>query len=141
MLNMVMLIGFLTRDPELKYSQSGVPICNFSVATNESYIDRDGKKIEKTEFHRIVTYQRQAETCGQYLAKGSKVLIIGKLQTRKWTDQQGQDRYTTEIIASRVQFLDRKGEGQQQPDRNSHQSESDDSTFPNGSSGMEDVPF
>jgi len=113
MLNKVMLIGRLGKDPELRYSQGGAPVANFTVATDESYTDRDGNRQERTEWHRIVVFQRQAENCANYLAKGSLVYIEGSLQTRKWQDQQGQDRYTTEIRAQKVTFLDRRGDRQQ----------------------------
>lgn len=110
-LNKVMVIGRLGRDPELKYSQSGSPVCTFSVATDESYTDNSGQKVEKAEWHRIVVFQKAAENCSQHLGKGSLVFIEGKLETRKWQDQQGQDRFVTEIKAQRVQFLDRKADG------------------------------
>lgn len=109
MLNKVMIIGRLGRDPELRYSASGTPMANLRIATDESYTDRDGNKVDRTEWHTVVVFQRQAENCANYLAKGSLVFVEGGLQTRKWQDQQGQDRYTTEIKAQRVQFLDRKG--------------------------------
>lgn len=110
MLNKVMIIGRLGRDPELRYTQSGSPVASLNVATDESYVDRDGNKVERTEWHRVSVFQRQAENCATYLSKGSLVYVEGSLQTRKWQDQQGQDRYTTEIKAQRVQFLDRKGD-------------------------------
>lgn len=110
MLNKVMIIGRLGRDPELRYTQSGAPVASLNVATDESYTDRDGNKVERTEWHRVSVFQRQAETCANYLSKGSLVYVEGSLQTRKWQDQQGQDRYTTEIKAQRVQFLDRKSD-------------------------------
>ena len=110
MLNKVMIIGRLGRDPELRYTQSGSPVASLNIATDESYTDRDGNKVDRTEWHRVSVFQRQAETCANYLAKGSLVFVEGSLQTRKWQDQQGQDRYTTEIKAQRVQFLDRKGD-------------------------------
>ena len=109
MLNKVMIIGYLGRDPELKYAASGMPIANLRIATDESYTDRDGNKVERTEWHSVVVFQRSAENCATYLSKGSLVFVEGSLQTRKWQDQNGQDRYTTEIKAARVQFLDRKG--------------------------------
>ena len=112
MLNKVQIIGRLGKDPELRYSQSGTPVANLSVATDESYKDRDGNKVERTEWHRITCFQKQAENCAAYLAKGSLVYVDGSLTTRKWQDQQGQDRYTTEIKAERVQFLDRNGDNQ-----------------------------
>lgn len=112
MLNKVMLIGRLGRDPELRYTQSGSPVASLNIATDESYMDRDGNKVERTEWHRVSVFQRQAENCANYLAKGSLVYVEGSLQTRKWQDQNGQDRYTTEIKAQRVQFLDRRGDSQ-----------------------------
>ncbi len=111
MLNKVQIIGRLGADPELKYSQTGTAMCSLSVATDESYQDREGNKVQRTEWHRISVFQRSAENCATYLTKGSLVYVEGSLQTRKWQDQNGQDRYTTEIKAQRVQFLDRKGEG------------------------------
>jgi single-strand DNA-binding protein len=107
--NKVMLVGRLGRDPELRYSSSGMPIANLRIATDESYVDRDGNKVDRTEWHTVVVFQRAAENCANFLAKGSLVFVEGSLQTRKWQDQQGQDRYTTEVKAQRVQFLDRKG--------------------------------
>lgn len=113
MVNKVFLIGRLGRDPEIRYTQSGMPVANMRIATDESYTDKDGNKVDKTEWHTVVVFQRQAENCANYLAKGSLVFVEGSLQTRKWQDQQGQDRYTTEIKAQRVQFLDRKGDNRQ----------------------------
>lgn len=110
MLNKVMIIGRLGRDPELRYTQNGSPVASLNIATDESYMDRDGNKVERTEWHRVSVFQRQAENCANYLTKGSLVYVEGSLQTRKWQDQNGQDRYTTEIKAQRVQFLDRRGE-------------------------------
>ena len=109
MLNKVMIIGHLGRDPELRYTQTGAPIATLNIATDESYTDRDGNKVERTEWHRVSVFQRQAENCANYLSKGSLVYVEGSLQTRKLQDQNGQDRYTTEIKAQRVQFLDRRG--------------------------------
>jgi single-strand DNA-binding protein len=109
MVNKVILVGRLGRDPELRYSTAGMPIANMRIATDESYVDRDGNKVERTEWHTVVVFQRMAENCANYLSKGSLVYVEGSLQTRKWQDQQGQDRYSTEVKALRVQFLDRKG--------------------------------
>lgn len=114
-LNRVTLIGRVGADPELRYTQSGQAICNLRIATDESYTDKDGKRVDRTEWHSVVVFQRSAENCNQYLHKGSLVYVEGKLATRKWQDQNGQDRYTTEIRADRVQFLDRKGDGGQKP--------------------------
>jgi single-strand DNA-binding protein len=113
-LNKVMIIGRLGRDPELRYTQNGQPVSNFTVATSENYVDRDGNKQEKTEWHRIVVWGKQAEFAANYLGKGRLVFIEGSLQTRQWEDQQGQTRYTTEIKAQRIQFLDSKSDQQGQ---------------------------
>ena len=158
MLNKVMLIGRLGQDPELRYAANGMPICKFSVATDEGYTDRDGQKQEKTEWHRVVTFQKQAENCSNYLHKGSLVFVEGSLSTSKWTDQQGQTRYMTEVKASRVQFLERKGEStrqgmpandyaqgnaQNRAPAPQQQDAGDDlgPAFPSEASGMDDVPF
>jgi single-strand DNA-binding protein len=103
--NKVILIGRLGQDPELKYTGSGSGVCNFSVATNESWTDKNGQRQERTEWHRVVVWGKQAELCAQYLSKGREAYLEGKLQTRKWQDQQGQDRYTTEVVAQSVRFL------------------------------------
>lgn len=113
MLNKAMIIGRLGQDPELKQWPSGGSYLNMSVATDDSYTDRDGNRQEKTEWHRVAVSGRMAENCAAYLRKGSLVFVEGRIQTRKWQDAQGQDRQTTEIFAQRVQFLDRKGEGGQ----------------------------
>lgn len=126
MLNKVQIIGRLGRDPKLRYSQSGSPVCTLSVATDEGYTDRDGKKVDRTEWHRVVLYSKAAENCNQFLKKGSLVYVEGSLQTRKWQDQQGQDRFSTEIKAQRVQFLDKKDGGKPSSSE---------------SYGMDNVPF
>ena len=113
MLNKVMVIGRLGKPVDLKYSQAGNPIALFVVATDESFTDKSGQKQTTTEWHRVVVYGRVAELCQQYLDKGSLVFVEGKLKTRKWTDNSGQERHSTEIIAERVQFLDRKSERQE----------------------------
>ncbi len=115
-LNKVMLIGNLGRDPEVRSTQSGDKVANLSIATSERWSDRDGNRQEKTEWHRVVIFGKVAEVAERYLKKGSKVLIEGKLQTRKWTDQTGAEKYTTEIIVSgfggNMTMLDsRPGEG------------------------------
>lgn len=121
MLNKSMIIGRLGRDPELRYSQDGKPVCTMSAATDESYADRNGQKVDRTEWHRIVVYGKTAETCAHYLGKGSLVFVEGSLQTRKWKDEQGQARFTTEIRAQRVQFLDRKSDASAHPDAGASQ--------------------
>lgn len=105
-INKVILVGNLGRDPEIKYTASGGAIANLTIATSDSWNDKQtGEKVEKTEWHRVVAFQRLAEIMGEYLKKGSQVYIEGRLQTRKWQDQNGQDRYTTEIVANDMQML------------------------------------
>lgn len=150
-LNKVMLIGRLGRDPELRYSQAGQPVCNFSMATDESFSDRDGNRQERTEWHRVVVFARQAENVANYLKKGSLAFVEGRLQTRQWEDKEGQTRYTTEVVAQRVQFLDSKqdsGGGYQQrggASRGGSQGPGPDDdlgpAFPSEAGGMDDVPF
>lgn len=110
--NKVLLIGLLGKDPEVKYMPSGNAVASFSLATDESYTDKStGQKIQKTEWHSIKMFGKLAEIAGQYIKKGSKVYIEGKLQTSKWQDKEsGQDRYKTEIVADQMQMLDGKSE-------------------------------
>ena len=103
--NKVILLGRLGQDPELKYTPGGSPVCNFSLATTESWTDKSGQKQEKTEWHRVVVWGKLAELCNQYLAKGRQAFLEGRLQTRAWDDKDGNKRYTTEILASTVQFI------------------------------------
>lgn len=115
-LNRVMLIGRLTRDPELRYTPSGTPVCNMGIATNRYGQDQNGERREFTDFHDVVVWnmgnRKLAELCGQYLQKGRLVYIEGRLQTRSWDDaQSGSKRYKTEVNASDVQFLDGRGDG------------------------------
>ena len=111
-INKVILIGNLGRDPEIKYTPDGVPVATFSIATSETWKDKNtGEKQERTEWHRIVAWRKLAEICGEYLHKGSQVYIEGKLQTRSWDDSDGKKRYMTEIIALGMQMLDSKGRG------------------------------
>ncbi len=163
MLNKVMIIGHLGADPELRYTQSGSPVATLRVATDESFTDREGNRTERTEWHRVVVFQRAAENCSQYLHKGSLVYVEGRLQTRKWQDQNGQDRFSTEIRADRVQFLDRRNaegtEGgsfaaprrpaprqdfRQQHNRQQQQESYEEDpgpAFPSEASQLDDVPF
>jgi single-strand DNA-binding protein len=105
--NKVILVGNLGNDPETKYSAAGSAITNLSIATSDSWKDKQtGEQVEKTEWHRVVGFNRLAEIMGEYLRKGSKVYIEGQLQTRKWQDKEGNDRYTTEIVARDLQMLD-----------------------------------
>jgi single-strand DNA-binding protein len=109
-INKVILVGNLGRDPEVRYSANGAAIANITIATSEQWTDKQsGQKQERTEWHRVVLFNRLGEIAGEYLKKGSQVYIEGKLQTRKWQDQNGQDRYTTEIVANEMQMLGGRG--------------------------------
>ena len=111
-LNKVVIVGRLGRDPETSYTPGGIAVCGLNIATDESYTPKDGKKVEKTEWHKVVCFGAQAQNCDKYLTKGSLALVEGSLQTDKWQDKEGNDRYTTKIKAQRVQFLDTKKQGQ-----------------------------
>ena len=111
-INKVILVGNLGKDPEVRYMANGQAVANVTIATSESWKDKNtGEQQEKTEWHRVVFWRRLAEIAGEYLKKGSKIYVEGKLQTRKWQDNQGQDRYTTEIVANEMQMLDSRGAG------------------------------
>jgi len=165
-LNKVILVGHLGQDPKVSYSQSGLPIANLSLATSERIRDKDGQPTERTEWHRVVVFDKQADFCGKYLAKGSLVLVEGRLQTRKWQDKEGQDRYSTEVVAARVQALGGRNQGAQaggseggyaprqqqggsqgaaqgKPGQKPpfHDEEDLGPAFPSEASGMDDVPF
>ena len=115
--NKVILVGNLGNDPEVRYMPNGNAVANLSLATSESWKDQQGQVQERTEWHRLTMYRRLAEIAGEYLKKGSQIYVEGKLQTRKWQDQQGQDRYTTDIIVDQMQMLgggNRDGGGQNQ---------------------------
>ncbi len=103
--NEVTLIGNLGQEPELKHTQNGNAVCNLSVATGKKWTDKQGQKKEKTEWHRVVCWQRVAEAIAEYGNKGDKVLVKGELETRKWQDESGNDRFTTEIVASKCLLL------------------------------------
>ena len=107
--NKVILVGNLGNDPEVRYMPNGNAVANLSLATSESWKDQQGQVQERTEWHRLTMYRRLAEIAGEYLKKGSQIYVEGKLQTRKWQDQQGQDRYTTEIIVDQMQMLGGRG--------------------------------
>lgn len=103
--NKVILVGNLGRDPELRYTQNGQAVANFTVATNENWTNKSGDREERAEWHRVVAWGRVAELCAEYLAKGRTVYVEGRLQTREWEDKEGQKRRSTEIVAQTVQFL------------------------------------
>ncbi|MCA1766149.1 MAG: single-stranded DNA-binding protein [Desulfobulbaceae bacterium] len=133
MINKAILIGNLGADPEVRYTQSGTAVANFNLATTETWT-KDGNKEEKTEWHRIVAFGRLGEVCGEYLSKGSKAYIEGRIQTRQWEDKDGNKRYTTEIVAREMKILTPKGaaQGNTGPD--------DEPPLPEPSMG-DDVPF
>lgn len=113
--NKVILIGNLGSDPETRHTQSGQTVANFSMATNEQWTSKDGERNERTEWHRIVVWGRQAEICEQYLRKGKQIYVEGRLQTRQWEDRDGNRRYTTEVVAQAVKFLGRAGDRPEAP--------------------------
>jgi single-strand DNA-binding protein len=149
--NKVIIVGNLGRDPEVRYTASGQPVANFSVATSERWTDKNtGQPQEKTEWHRIVVWGKQAANCGQYLKKGRSVYVEGRLQTREWVDpKDNQKRYVTEIVANQVQFLggrDGAGDPRPMPDGNDFgppppEFASDASASSGSSSPDEDIPF
>jgi single-strand DNA-binding protein len=153
--NKVILMGNLGRDPEVRFMPNGDAVCNFSIATTDSWKDKAGERQEKTEWHNIVMYRRLAEIAGEYLKKGRPVYLEGRLQTRKWQTKEGQDRYTTEIIADSMQMLggrdgaptqdsqpssqpEAKDEFDQTPSRNSQSESTSSSSF---DEFEDDIPF
>lgn len=142
-INKAILFGNLTRDPELRALPSGMNVCNFSIATNRVYKDKDGKKQEQTDFHNVVVFGRQADTVNQYLKKGSSAYVEGRMQTRSW-EQNGEKKYRTEVVADSVQFGPRGSGG----GGASHQNEpADDAPAPTGIDypkddiNPDDIPF
>lgn len=137
-LNKVLIIGNLGNDPEIKYTQSGSPVANLSIATSERWKDKNsGEQKEQVEWHRVVLFSRLAEIAEQYLKKGSKVFVEGKLQTRDWEDSEGKKRYTTEIIAREMSMLDSR-----QAAENSQQLKSDSTGEGKSDENFEeDIPF
>lgn len=107
--NQAVILGNLTRDPDLRYTPNGQPVASFGVATNRSWTDSEGDKKEQVEYHDIVVWGKLAEICSQYLSKGRKVLVVGRLQTRSWESQDGSKRSKTEIIATDISFVDKVG--------------------------------
>ena len=110
MINKVILVGRLGKDPEVRVTPDGTMVTNFNLATDEQWKDKNGEKVQKTEWHKIVTFGKLADICGQYLVKGKLVYIEGRIQTRSWEDKEGMKRYTTEIVASDMKMLDSKGQ-------------------------------
>ena len=141
--NKVILVGNLGQKPDMKYTQSNTAVANLSLATSESWKDKDSGDLKtKTEWHRVVYFGKLAEIAEQYLDKGSKIYIEGKLQTRKWQDQAGNDRYTTEVLGQELTMLDSRGEssGSSFENNNSGMSE-EDVNQDNGGFSEEDIPF
>jgi len=145
--NKVILLGRLGQDPELKYTPGGNAVANFSIATSESWSDKQGQKQERTEWHRIVVWGKLAELCNQYLAKGRQIYLEGQLQTRSWDDaKSGEKRYITEVLAKSVQFIGARpeGEGQQannsRPAQNSNNVTNDYDAY-SDSFTADDIPF
>ena len=134
--NKALIIGNLGQDPEIKYTQSGSPVANLSVATSERWKDKNtGEQKEQVEWHRVVIFGRLAEIAEQYLKKGSKIFVEGKLQTRDWEDSEGKKRYTTEVVAREMTMLDSKGDSMDSSSSNSSSSK------PNNDKFEEDIPF
>lgn len=149
-LNKAIIVGNLTRDPELKALPSGMSVCQFSVATNRVWKDQSGAKQESTDYHNIVVFGRQADTAAQYLKKGQNVMVEGRIQTRSWDNQSGQKQYRTEIVADRVQFGPKAGGGagftgnQSQSSAGADTSPVDDGgqiEYPEDEINPEDIPF
>jgi single-strand DNA-binding protein len=142
--NKVILVGNLGSDPEIRHTQSGQSVANFSLATNEQWTGKDGQRNERTEWHRIVAWGRLAEICEQYLSKGRQVYVEGRLQTRQWDDRDGNRRYTTEIVAQVMQMLGRPGDRGEVPAGGPSYTDEPytEQAVSSGSSGSEDdVPF
>ncbi len=137
MVNKALLIGRLGKDPEVRYTPDGTMVTNFNLATDEQWKDKNGEKVQKTEWHRIVTFGKLAEICGNYLVKGKLIFVEGRIQTRSWEDKDGVKRFTTEIIASNMQMLDSKA--QSKADDSS--SETSPVSSNNAGTSTDDVPF
>ena len=135
-INKAILIGRLCRDPESRQA-NGKAVCNFSMATNETWRDTEGEKQERVEYHRIVIWGKLAETAAKYLSKGSQIYIEGRLQTREWTDKDGQKKYTTEIVANNMTMLDGKGDNSEKPN-NPEKPESSGGLSPDD---LDQIPF
>lgn len=141
--NKVILVGNLGRDPEVRFMPNGEAVCNFSIATTDTWKDKAGAKQERTEWHNIIMYRKLAEIAGEYLKKGRPVYVEGRLQTRKWQDKEGNDKYTTEIIADQMQMLGSKdGESVGTQSQDHKPSEQKSSTPGTGFDDFEDdIPF
>ena len=141
--NIVILVGNLGQKPDMKYTQSNTAVANLSLATSESWKDKDSGELKtKTEWHRVVYFGKLAEIVEQYLDKGSKVYVEGKLQTRKWQDQAGNDRYTTEVLGQELTMLDSRGDSSGSSFENNNSGMSEENVNQdNGEFSEEDIPF
>lgn len=139
--NKVILIGNLGADPEVRHTQSGSQVANFRIATSEVFNDRDGNRQERTEWHRIVTFGKLADICGQYLRKGKQVYIEGRIQTRDWEDKDGNKRYTTEIVANTMQMLGRAGDQGYVPGEAPQRAPADNGSQAAPADDDDDLPF
>ena len=137
MVNKAILIGRLGKDPEVRYTPDGAMVTNFNLATDEQWKDKNGEKVQKTEWHRIVTFGKLAEICGNYLVKGKLIFVEGRIQTRSWEDKDGVKRFTTEIIASNMQMLDSKAQSK----ANDSSLEASSVSSNNAGTPTDDVPF
>ncbi len=140
MINKAILVGRLGKDPEVRYTPDGAMVTSFSLATDEQWKDKNGEKVQKTEWHRIVTFGKLAEICGNYLAKGKLIFIEGRIQTSSWDDKEGVKRYSTEIVASNMKMLDSKGQGKSD-ESSQPQPEAPPSHASSSNAPMDDVPF
>lgn len=140
-INKVILIGRLGTDPEVKNISPTATVARLSLATSESWTDKEGQKQERTEWHRVVVWGKLAELCGKYLTKGRQVYVEGRLQTRSWEDQQGQKKYTTEIVANTVQFLGAAGETRDLSSTSSNTSANDNFGPEPSFNSDEEIPF
>mgnify|MGYP005843584349 CR=1 FL=1 len=141
-INKAIIVGNLGNDPEMRTTQSGSAVCNLSVATSEQWTDKQtGEKRENTEWHRVVLFGKLGEIAGEYLRKGSKVYLEGRVQTRKWQDREGRDRYTTEIVANDMQMLDSRSAGPTDGDAGYDNPPPGPDSEPNPRSPEEKIPF
>jgi single-strand DNA-binding protein len=148
-LNKAIVIGNLTRDPELRSLPSGIKVCSFSLATNRVWKDKNGAKQEAADYHNVVVFGRQAETVAQYMKKGNSMLVEGRMQTRSWDDKEGNKKYRTEIVADRTQFGPRGNGGSGAPTGGAQDAgkssapaeESDTIEYPEEDINPEDIPF
>lgn len=141
MVNKAIIVGNLGADPELRYTSSGQPVCDMRVATQETWKGRDGEKKERTEWHRVVVWGKQGENVSKYLSKGRQVYVEGRIQTRSWEDREGQKRYTTEIVANNVVFLQGGGRRGGGGGTNEPPPLDDFDAPPQNDDGDDDIPF